>query len=49
MPHLPTIFLSSTYYDLAQVRADIVTFVQEQLGSGEALSMAGSRGKGEGA
>lgn len=32
MPHLPTIFLSSTFYDLQQVRADLVTFIQEGLG-----------------
>lgn len=32
MPHLPTVFLSSTYYDLQQVRADLVCFIQETLG-----------------
>lgn len=32
MRRLPTIFLSSTFFDLQQVRADIVDFVQEDLG-----------------
>ncbi len=32
MPHLPTVFLSSTCFDLQQVRADIVNFIQEDLG-----------------
>ena len=32
MPQLPTVFLSSTFFDLEQVRADIVNFIQEELG-----------------
>src|SRR5260370_41029959 len=32
MTQVPTIFLSSTCYDLQQVRADIVQFVNEELG-----------------
>lgn len=32
MPQLPTIFLSSTFFDLQQVRGEIVTFIQEVLG-----------------
>jgi len=32
MSILPTIFLSSTFYDLQQVRKDIVDFVQEEMG-----------------
>lgn len=30
--NLPTIMVSSTYYDLRQIRADIAEFIQEQLG-----------------
>ena len=32
MPHIPTIFLSATFFDLQQVRADLVSFIQKSLG-----------------
>ena len=32
MPDLPGVFISSTFYDLIQVRADLVGFVEGQLG-----------------
>lgn len=32
MPHVPTVFLSSTLYDLQQVRANIRDFVEDDLG-----------------
>ena len=32
MADIPTVFLSSTFYDLKQVRADLVAFVEDQIG-----------------
>lgn len=32
MPDLPGVFISSTFYDLNQVRADLVGFAEDQLG-----------------